>query len=238
MEQEQLFAGQALVVVLDGLQDPGNAGRSCGGGSVRASGAIFLKARPARSIPKRCELPRIAVPRALSLRNGPALAACGVRRAPHALYAAVPARAGAEVRAVADVDLTAACALIIGNEAGASAPSGAAVAGKCVHPHGGSGIAQCRHGRRHPALRGAPPEVATMSLFDSSPPAERQREDGKRPLAERMRPTRLEDYIGRSIFSAGQATAPADRARPVDVDHSLGSAGRRQDRRSPSSSRV
>jgi putative ATPase len=35
-----------------------------------------------------------------------------------------------------------------------------------------------------------------MSLFDSSPPAEPQREDGKRPLAERMRPTRLEDYIG------------------------------------------
>src|SRR5450432_3141809 len=35
-----------------------------------------------------------------------------------------------------------------------------------------------------------------MSLFDSSPPAEPERESGKRPLAERMRPTRLEDYIG------------------------------------------
>ena len=40
-----------------------------------------------------------------------------------------------------------------------------------------------------------------MSLFDSTPPdliraAEPERETGKRPLAERMRPTRLEDYIG------------------------------------------
>src|SRR5580658_10375626 len=40
-----------------------------------------------------------------------------------------------------------------------------------------------------------------MSLFDSSPPdfsqaGEPERETGKRPLAERMRPTRLEDYIG------------------------------------------
>src|SRR6201997_1205503 len=37
-----------------------------------------------------------------------------------------------------------------------------------------------------------------MSLFDTSPPSapEPERMDGKRPLAERMRPERLEDYIG------------------------------------------
>src|SRR6201994_3737956 len=34
-----------------------------------------------------------------------------------------------------------------------------------------------------------------MSLFDTTPP-EAERADGKRPLAERMRPQRLEDYIG------------------------------------------
>ncbi len=34
-----------------------------------------------------------------------------------------------------------------------------------------------------------------MSLFDNTPPAE-ERATGKRPLAERMRPERLEDYIG------------------------------------------
>jgi len=35
-----------------------------------------------------------------------------------------------------------------------------------------------------------------MSLFDSSPPVEPEPESGKRPLAERMRPTQLEDYVG------------------------------------------
>jgi putative ATPase len=35
-----------------------------------------------------------------------------------------------------------------------------------------------------------------MSLFDPAPLDERQAKDGKRPLAERMRPERLEDYIG------------------------------------------
>jgi tRNA G18 (ribose-2'-O)-methylase SpoU len=33
------------------------------------------------------------------------------------LYAGVPARAGAAIRSVADVDLTARCGLIVGNEA-------------------------------------------------------------------------------------------------------------------------
>ncbi len=35
-----------------------------------------------------------------------------------------------------------------------------------------------------------------MSLFDDTPPREPDRGGGKRPLAERMRPERLEDYIG------------------------------------------
>src|SRR5215469_12681329 len=35
-----------------------------------------------------------------------------------------------------------------------------------------------------------------MSLFDASPPQPGPTVDGKRPLAERMRPERLEDYIG------------------------------------------
>ena len=35
-----------------------------------------------------------------------------------------------------------------------------------------------------------------MSLFDTSPPAQPEPERGKRPLAERMRPVRLEDFVG------------------------------------------
>src|SRR5262249_20548748 len=63
--------------------------------------------------------------------------------------------------------------------------------------------AQRRRGRRDSALRSAETEdAAAMSLFDTTPPSEPEAEprsermDGKRPLAERMRPERLEDYIG------------------------------------------
>ena len=47
-----------------------------------------------------------------------------------------------------------------------------------------------------------------MSLFDDTPPPEPDRVDHKRPLAERMRPERLEDYIGQEhILGPGQAAA-------------------------------
>src|ERR1019366_7833613 len=60
------------------------------------------------------------------------------------------------------------------------------------------GVAERRGGRRHPALRSPPPEVhRPVSLFDNTPPAPQfARPDSKRPLAERMRPERIEDYIG------------------------------------------
>ena len=35
-----------------------------------------------------------------------------------------------------------------------------------------------------------------MSLFDTSPPSQPEPDKGKRPLAERMRPVRLEDFVG------------------------------------------
>ena len=56
---EQLFEGRALVVVLDGLQDPGNVGaivRACE--AFGATGAIFSRGRQARSIPRPCALRR------------------------------------------------------------------------------------------------------------------------------------------------------------------------------------
>ena len=62
---------------------------------------------------------------------------------------------------LAATDLTGRCALIIGNEAhGVSARSGACRGRRCVDSHRGRGIAKRRHGRRHSALRGAPPEDA------------------------------------------------------------------------------
>src|SRR3982074_413038 len=69
-----------------------------------------------------------------------------------------------------------------------------------LHPHHRSGIAQRRDGGLHPALRSPPSkDVALVSLFDNPPPEPPDQpgtRGGKRPLAERMRPERLEDYIG------------------------------------------
>jgi hypothetical protein len=53
---EDLLRGTPLVVVLDGIQDPGNAGAILRTAEAfGASGAVFLKARSARRIPNACE---------------------------------------------------------------------------------------------------------------------------------------------------------------------------------------
>ena len=115
---EQLFSGQALVVVLDGLQDPGNAGAIVRAAEAfGASGAIFLKGTASPFNPKTLRASAgslFRVPFLYGMDPGLAQAAFEENRVK--VYAAVPARAGAEVRAVADADLTRACALIVGNE--------------------------------------------------------------------------------------------------------------------------
>src|SRR5208283_1887751 len=73
-----------------------------------------------------------------------------------------------------------------------------------LHPHHRRRIVERRRGRRHPTVRGQPPkERPPVSLFDSTPPggegpraASSQPMDSQRPLAQRMRPERLEDYVG------------------------------------------
>ena len=54
-----------------------------------------------------------------------------------------------------------------------------------------------------------------MSLFDSAPLESRPIATiRKRPLAERMRPEKLEDFVGQEhILGAGKTSARADRAR-------------------------
>jgi len=115
---EQLFAGQALVVVLDGLQDPGNAGAIVRAAEAfGASGAIFLKGTASPFNPKTLRASAGSLFRVPFLYGmDPVLAHAAFEENRVQLYAAVPARAGAELRAVADADLTRACALIIGNE--------------------------------------------------------------------------------------------------------------------------
>ncbi len=114
----QLFEGRALVVVLDALQDPGNVGAIVRAAEAfGATGAIFLKGTASPFNPKTLRAS------AGSLFRVPFLYGLDVEIARAAfeehglnLYAAVPSRPGAPVRTVADVDLIAACALIVGNE--------------------------------------------------------------------------------------------------------------------------
>ena len=111
---EQLFADRALVVVLDSLQDPGNAGAIVRAAEAfGATGAIFLKGTASPFNPKTLRASAGSLFRVHFLYGmDPALARAALRENQVTLYAAVPSRPGA----VADVDFTVACALIVGNE--------------------------------------------------------------------------------------------------------------------------
>lgn len=111
---EQLFRGRSLVVVLDGLQDPGNAGAILRAAEAfGATGAAFLKGAVSPYNPKAMRASSGSVfrlPLVTSLDPDLARAAFEQRRLD--LYATLP---GAR-RNLAEADLTRKCALIIGNE--------------------------------------------------------------------------------------------------------------------------
>jgi len=113
-----LFEGRALVMVLDALQDPGNAGAVVRAAEAfGASGAIFLKGTASPFNPKTLRASAgslFRVPFVHGLDIDIARAALEENRVK--VFAAVPSRQGAEVRTAADSDLTVACALIVGNE--------------------------------------------------------------------------------------------------------------------------
>jgi TrmH family RNA methyltransferase len=116
---EQLIPGQALVVVLDGLQDPGNAGAIVRAAEAfGASGVLFLKGTASPFNPKTLRASAgslFRVPFVHGVDPGTALAVLQQNQV--RLYAAVPAPAGGAPHSLADTDLTARCGLIIGNEA-------------------------------------------------------------------------------------------------------------------------
>jgi RNA methyltransferase, TrmH family len=116
---DQLFRKQALVVVLDGLQDPGNAGTIVRAAEAfGATGVLFLKGSVSPHNPKTLRASAGSLFRMPYLSGlDPALARAALQQHRVTLYAGVPARAGTATRSVADTDLTAACGLIIGNEA-------------------------------------------------------------------------------------------------------------------------
>lgn len=111
---EQLFRGRALVVVLDGVQDPGNAGTILRAAEAfGATGAAFLKGAVNPYNPKAMRASAGSIFR-LPLVAGldPDLARAAFEQQRLDVYAASPAAR----RNLSDVDLTRRCAVIIGSE--------------------------------------------------------------------------------------------------------------------------
>jgi TrmH family RNA methyltransferase len=113
---DRLFAGKSMVVVLDGLQDPGNAGAVVRAAEAfRATGVMFLKGSASPFHPKtlRASMGSLfRVPFLGGVEVAAALAALRQQRV--MIYAAMPF-SGAEHLAE-DTDFLRRCALVIGSE--------------------------------------------------------------------------------------------------------------------------
>ena len=114
---EQLFPPPALVVVLDGLQDPGNAGAIVRAAEAfGATGLFLLKGAVSPFNPKTLRASAGSLFRLPFLHGvDPPSVCAALQRNGVALFAGVPAGSGS--RGLASVDLTVPCALVIGNEA-------------------------------------------------------------------------------------------------------------------------
>jgi len=120
----QLFRGRSLVVVLDGLQDPGNAGTIARAAEAfGASGLLFLKGTVSPFNPKALRASAgslFRVPFAYGLDASLARAALLQNKLD--VYAGVPANSHAPATPLTQVDFSRKCALIVGNEARGVSP--------------------------------------------------------------------------------------------------------------------
>jgi len=120
----QLFRGLSLVVVLDGLQDPGNAGAIARAAEAfGATGIMFLKGTVSPFNPKTLRAAAgslFRVPFACGL-DAP-LARAALQQNKLDLYAGVPANSHAPSKPLGEVDFSRRCALIVGNEARGVSP--------------------------------------------------------------------------------------------------------------------
>ena len=114
----QLFDSRSLVVVLDGLQDPGNAGTIVRAAEAFGStGVVFVKGSVSPFNPKTLRAAAgslFRTPFVFGLDTAATLAALALQAVD--IYAAVPGGSD-PARSLGRVDLTRPCALIIGNEA-------------------------------------------------------------------------------------------------------------------------
>ena len=115
---EQLFRGRSLVMALDGVQDPGNAGAIVrAADAFGATGVMFLKGTVSPFNPKTLRasagsLFRVPFVHALDSE----LARAAFKQNKLDVYAGVPFTAQNHVKSLAGVDFTRKCAVIIGSE--------------------------------------------------------------------------------------------------------------------------
>lgn len=111
---DQLFRGQSLVVVLDGLQDPGNTGAILRTAEAfGATGVIFLKGTvsPFNSKAVRASAGSLfRIPYVAGI--DPSLARAALEQKKLDIYAATPSGK----KTVGEVDLTRKCAIVVGSE--------------------------------------------------------------------------------------------------------------------------
>jgi TrmH family RNA methyltransferase len=118
-KEEQLFGPATLVVILDGLQDPGNAGTIVRAAEAfGATGIFFVKGSVSPFNSKTLRASAGSLFRVPFLHGVEVAAACAALRVREvAVFAGVPAGSTNTVRDLATVNLKRASALVIGNEA-------------------------------------------------------------------------------------------------------------------------
>jgi TrmH family RNA methyltransferase len=120
----QLFRGRSLVVVLDGLQDPGNAGTIARAAEAfGASGIMFLKGTVSPFNPKALRAAAgslFRVPFAYGLDS--ALARAALQQNKLDIYAGVPSSSRLPSKPLGEVDFSRRCAIVVGNEARGVSP--------------------------------------------------------------------------------------------------------------------
>ena len=115
---EQLFRGRSLVVALDGVQDPGNAGAIVRAAEAfGATGVLFLKGTVNPFNPKTLRASAGSLFRVPFVYGIDSAQTREILTRPElALYASVPRRSANHVKTLGDADLTHPFAVIIGSE--------------------------------------------------------------------------------------------------------------------------
>lgn len=117
-ELAQLFRGRSLVVVLDGVQDPGNAGTIVRAAEAfGATGVLFLKGTASPFNPKTLRASAGSLFRMPFVHSLDAeLARAAFKQNKLDVYVAVPFSNENQVKSLVHADLTRKCAVIIGSE--------------------------------------------------------------------------------------------------------------------------